>query len=245
MKTAVCGETALPSQLMQGCSSALRLLRCRRIRSSVDPFLRDPFGPLGRWRFSPARDLSFILRPLVVNCVHMNWFYFALITVVSWGLYGVFLHSGNLAMDDPVFGRYKAFLVVGIAYVIVAVLAPIVLLKVQGGNFVLSPRGFWLSLIAGTLGAIGALGALLAFGAKGSPAAVMSIVFAGAPMVNAIVAISLHPPQGGVTAVPWQFVLGILLAATGGCLIMLFKPPPAKIAAAPVAQVQSADSGLE
>lgn len=158
----------------------------------------------------------------------MNWIYFALITVVCWGLYGVFLHSGNLAMGDPVFGRYKAFLVVGIAYFIVAVLAPLILLKVQGGNLALSPRGFWLSLIAGTLGAVGALGTLLAFGAKGSPAAVMSIVFAGAPMVNATVAISLHPPRGGVTAVPWQFVLGILLAATGGCLIMLFKPPPAE-----------------
>lgn len=149
-------------------------------------------------------------------------------------------------MGDPVFGRYKAFLVVGIAYFIVAVLAPFILLKVQGGNLVLSPRGFWLSLIAGTLGAVGALGTLLAFGAKGSPAAVMSIVFAGAPMVNATVAIALHPPRGGVTAVPWQFVLGILLAATGGCLIMLFKPPPAeKIATVPSQQVQSIDSSLE
>ena len=176
----------------------------------------------------------------------MNWIYFALITVVCWGLYGVFLHSGNLAMNDPVFGRYKAFLVVGIAYFIVAVLVPAILLKAQGGSFVFSSRGFWLSLIAGTLGAVGALGTLLAFGAKGSPAAVMSIVFAGAPMVNAIVALSLHPPRGGVTAVPWQFVLGIVLAATGGCLIMLFKPPPAeKIAAVPTQQVQSIDTGSE
>ncbi|MCB1121427.1 MAG: hypothetical protein KJT03_07755 [Verrucomicrobiae bacterium] len=157
----------------------------------------------------------------------MNWFYFSLITVFSWGLYGVFLHSGNLAMGDPAFGRYKAFLVVGIAYFLVAVVAPFILLKINGAAVSFSSKGFWLSLIAGTLGAVGALGTLLAFGAKGSPASVMSIVFAGAPIVNAIVAIALHPPKGGVTAVPWQFVFGILLAATGGYMVVKFKPNPA------------------
>ena len=34
------------------------------------------------------------------------------------------------------------------------------------------------------MGAIGAFGVLLAFGAKGTPAVVMSIVFAGAPVVS-------------------------------------------------------------
>ena len=173
----------------------------------------------------------------------MNWFYFALITVFSWGLYGVFLHSGNLAMGDPQFGRMKAFLIVGLAYFLVAVLAPLILLKVQGASLGMTSKGFWLSLIAGTLGAVGALGTLLAFGAKGSPASVMSIVFAGAPIVNAIVAISLHPPKGGVTAVPWQFVVGILLAACGGFMVVKFKPDPApKVAQAPAAQVANTGS---
>ena len=173
----------------------------------------------------------------------MNWFYFALITVISWGLYGVFLHSGQMAMGDPVFGRYKAFLVVGIAYFLVAIVAPIVFLKATGGNLAVTPKGFWISLIAGVLGAVGALGTLLAFGAKGSPAAVMSIVFAGAPIVNAITAISWHPPKGGVAGVPWQFFLGILLAATGGYMVVKFKPDSApKVSPSPVAQVASADT---
>jgi len=173
----------------------------------------------------------------------MNWFYFALITVFTWGLYGVFLHSGQMAMGDPEFGRYKAFLVVGIAYFIVAVLAPFILLKINGASMTFSSRGFWISLIAGTLGAIGALGTLLAFGAKGSPAAVMSIVFVGAPIVNAITAISIHPPKGGVTAVPWQFLAGILLAATGGYMVVKFKPDPApKVPPAPVTQVTSGET---
>lgn len=174
-----------------------------------------------------SQAFPFILNGFPFNLRNMNWFYFAMITVFSWGLYGVFLHSGNLAMGDPVFGRYKAFLLVGFAYFLVAVVAPLVLLKVNGGNLSFTMKGFWLSLIAGTLGAVGALGTLLAFGAKGSPAAVMSIVFAGAPIVNSIVAIALHPPKGGVAAVPWQFIFGILLAATGGYMVVKFKPNPA------------------
>jgi len=175
----------------------------------------------------------------------MNWFYFALITVFSWGLYGIFLHSGQMAMGDPVNGRYKAFLVVVFAYFIVAVLAPFILLKMSGGDLTFTSKGFWISLIAGILGAIGAFAVLLAFGAKGSPAAVMSIIFAGAPIVNAITAISMHPPKGGVTAVPWQFVAGILLAATGGFMVVKFKPDPApKVASVPAPEVAALDSDI-
>ena len=54
---------------------------------------------------------------------NMNWLGFALMTVAVWGLYGVFLHKGAMGMKDPEFGRYKAFLVVGIAYFLVAVIA--------------------------------------------------------------------------------------------------------------------------
>jgi hypothetical protein len=86
------------------------------------------------------------------------------------------------------------------------------------------------SLIAGIVGAIGAFGVLLAFGAGGKPGVVMSIIFAGAPIVNAIVALILHPPPGGWAKVPAPFYLGILLAALGGFLVTYFKPAvaPAK-----------------
>ena len=57
----------------------------------------------------------------------MTWLIFALMTVVSWGLYGIFLHTGQVAMADPVHGRYKAFLFVGLAYFLTAVLAPFVM----------------------------------------------------------------------------------------------------------------------
>ena len=53
------------------------------------------------------------------------WLIFALGTVVTWGLYGIFLHMGQVGMSDPANGRYKAFLFVGVAYFLTAVLAPL------------------------------------------------------------------------------------------------------------------------
>jgi drug/metabolite transporter (DMT)-like permease len=165
----------------------------------------------------------------------LTWLLFALLTVCSWGVYGVFLHTGQVAMSDPVHGRYKAFLFVGIAYFLTAVLAPLILLLVEGAAFSgYTAKGMWWSLLAGIVGAVGAFGVLLAFGAKGTPAVVMSIVFAGAPVVNAIYSLMLHPPAGGWSAIKPQFYLGIVLAALGGCLVTFYKPaaPPPKPAPA-------------
>lgn len=154
----------------------------------------------------------------------MAWLAFALMTVASWGLYGNLLHTGQTAMADPVNGRYKAFLFVGIAYFLTAVLAPLVMLVVRGAGWDYPGRGMAWSLVAGTAGAVGAFGVLLAFGAGGLPSVVMSIVFAGAPVVNAVYALSTHPPAGGIGAIRWPFFLGIALAAVGGCLVTLYKP---------------------
>ena len=163
----------------------------------------------------------------------MNWIYFALMTVACWGLYGIFLHSGIMGMDDNVNGRYKAFLFVGIAYFFVAVLAPAIMLYFSEADarWSFPAKGMWWSLIAGIVGAVGAFGVLLAFGAKGSPSVVMAIIFAGAPIVNAIVFLSLHPPKGGWGSIPIPFYLGIVLAALGGCLVTLYKPVPTNPAA--------------
>ena len=157
----------------------------------------------------------------------MNWLTFALMTVLSWGVYGIFLHSGQVGMKDAVNGRYKAFLFVGIAYFLTAVLAPLATLIVRGADWHYPKSGMWWSLLAGIAGAIGAFCVLLAFGAKGSPAVVMAIVFAGAPIVNAIVALWQSPPAGGWGSIKPQFFLGIVLAALGGCLVTLYKPNPA------------------
>jgi len=176
-----------------------------------------------------------------------GWLLFSLLTVGCWGLYGAFLHSGQTAMNDPINGRYKAFLCVGLAYFLTAVLAPLAMLIIRGASWNFSAGGIGWSLLAGIVGAVGAFGVLLAFGAKGTPAVVMSIVFAGAPVLNALYTLSTHPPAGGWMKLPLPFVLGIVLAAVGGCLVTLYKPAPgpaAKPAPAPAAvQAESLSDG--
>lgn len=172
-----------------------------------------------------------------------SWLVFALGTVVTWGLYGIFLHMGQVGMADPVNGRYKAFLFVGVAYFLTAVLAPLAILLLRGSDWNFPGKGLWLSLFAGILGAIGAFFVLLALGAaiagkvQNAPGVVMSIVFAGAPIVNAIVSISMAHDWGKIR---WPFILGLVMAAAGGFLVTKFKPvhaapakPVEKVAAAP------------
>lgn len=180
---------------------------------------------------------------------NMNWLYLALVTVACWGLYGIFLHKGQVEMADKDLGRYKAFLFVGIAYFLTAVIAPLAILILKGANWSMPPKGMWISLFAGILGAIGAFFVLLAMG-SGAKAGinpgivavlVMSTIFAGAPIVNAIVGIMMHPPKGGMAAIPFPFYLGILLAAVGGFMATKFKPAPAPPAAKPPAAESPAE----
>ena len=167
------------------------------------------------------------------------WYIWALMTVICWGTYGVCMHTGSASMKDPEHGRIMAFLWVGLAYFLTAVIAPIIILKLQGGpiDFWNYPaKGWQWSLIAGTLGAIGALGVLLAFGASPNPPVyvpvVMSIIFAGAPIVNAVVNTTKNNGWGNVQ---WPFVLGIILAALGGYLVTKHAPKPGPPAEAKVA----------
>ncbi len=169
-----------------------------------------------------------------------QWLFFALMTVVSWGVYGILLHKGQVLMGDPVNGRYKAFLLVGAAYFVVAILGPLLMLKSAGATWKFTAGGVNWSFWAGVAGAVGAFTTLLALGAafKGQvanpPAVVMSIVFAGAPVVNALVSILLDRMAGKHYALPLPFLAGIVMAAVGGFMVVKFKPvaPPGKPAAA-------------
>jgi drug/metabolite transporter (DMT)-like permease len=174
-------------------------------------------------------EKGFLMTNEPTNSSHMTWLVFVLLTVVFWGIYGVLLHTGQTSMSDPVNGLYKAFLFVGLAYFLTAVLAPLLVLLVNRATWQFPVQGMAWSLLAGIAGAVGAFCVLLAFGARGSPAVVMSIVFAGAPIVNAFVAMALHPPQGGLAALRWPFVLGLIMAAVGGCLVTLYRPQPSTV----------------
>ena len=162
---------------------------------------------------------------------------YALGTVLCWGVYSVLLHLGSMEMGkgmpgapDPMGNRMKAFLLVGVAYFLVAVVAPLVILKSRPGTSWTFPLGGWSwSLIAGIAGAVGAFFLLMALSSGRSPAEskmlpliVPAIVFAGAPT-----------KEGNWAYVNWRFVAGIVLAVVGTAMVMRFKPAPPAPAAAP------------
>ncbi len=165
----------------------------------------------------------------------MTWLTYALLTVLSWGVYGVILHAARSKMPmgpETPNASLKAFLFVCIAYAAIGVVTVIVL-KSRGTNWSFTGpqgNGIPLATLAGIAGAVGALTLVLALGAaspiKGAAAAaaVMPIVFAGAPVVNTITAMLVHPPEGGMKSIPPLFIVGCLLAVSGAFLVAKFAP---------------------
>jgi tellurite resistance protein TehA-like permease len=146
------------------------------------------------------------------------WLLFVLGTVVCWGAYGPSIHEGQMALGK---NALKAFLCVGAAYFAIAVIAPVVMIKAQGGDFAFTARGAAFALAGGALGAAGALGIILALKNGGRPEHVMPLVFGGAPVVNVLVSMALHPPE----ARPSPFLyLGFLVLASGAGMVLYFKP---------------------
>ena len=147
----------------------------------------------------------------------MLWILFAVGAAVSWGLYGPVLHQGQVDLKNPM----RALLCVGVAYFLVGVIVPVITLSSQGQLGGFTTKG---SLLAGAGGALGALGAvciIYAFRSGGIPTYVMPLVFAGAPIVNALFSMILHPPKQAPN--PLVYV-GMLLAATGAGMVLYFKP---------------------
>jgi hypothetical protein len=181
-----------------------------------------------------------------------TWLSYALATVFFWGVYGVLLHMGRGFMPggtgtptpETANAALKAFLFVGLAYFVVAVVGPMIVLKSRGSDWSFTAAGMNWSFIAGVAGAMGALFLVLALGAAAAPAikggggfgaaaaaAVMPIVFAGAPIVNTITAMLKHPPEGGLKSLPLPFILGCVLAASGAFLVAKFAPSNTGVAA--------------
>ncbi len=147
----------------------------------------------------------------------MNWLLFVLGAVLSWGMYGPMLHKGQIALGNPM----RALLCVGVAYFLIGVLVPVLMLAAQGQLSGFNLAGSVTATVAGALGALGAVCIILAFRAGGLPTYVMPLVFGGAPLVNVLVSMAIHPPRSAPSPLLY---LGFLLAATGAYMVLRFKP---------------------
>lgn len=146
------------------------------------------------------------------------WLIFAIGTVLCWGAYAPTIHKGQLGFGGD---AWKAILCVGAAYFVLAVLIPVIILKVQGANWSFAREGLLYSSIAGALGAVGAICIVAAMKTGGKPLVVPSIIFGCAPVVNIAVSSIMHPPKNAVS--PWLYV-GIVVTAIGAGLVLANKP---------------------
>ena len=167
---------------------------------------------------------------------------------LTWGNYVPMVHVAASQLKS----NLRAFLFVGVAYFLVAVLVPVIMIFAFGydptvrgvPNFDFKPM-MW-GIAAGVAGAAGALCVIFAVtsGGKGSALYVAPLVFAGAPIINTIVTMKyFHPTK---TPPDWKFFLGLGLAVVGAAMVMLFKPvdkPAATPDAAAVAPAEAGSSG--
>jgi hypothetical protein len=137
--------------------------------------------------------------------------------VLSWGAYGALLYLGQTQLGNPM----KALLCVGVAYFLIGVLLPVASLSAQGGLSNFNSTGLVTATIAGALGAAGAACIIYAFRFGALPIYVMPLVFGGAPIVNVLVSMVIHPPKSAIS--PMLFV-GFALASVGAGLVLYYRP---------------------
>ena len=153
---------------------------------------------------------------------HRPWLLFSLIKVGALGVYGILLHASRIAMVDPTHAQYKTLLFAGVGFSLVAIVGSSLILKFKGVQWRFPIKGMVLATLAGVASGTTALGILLAFQAEGTPAVVMTILFTGASLINAVLALTIDTPQAG--GLRWQFLVGLQLAILGICMVAIYKP---------------------
>jgi len=147
----------------------------------------------------------------------MTWAIFVAGAVLAWGAYGALLFEGQMKLGNPL----KALLCVGVAYFLIGVIIPVGALSSQGAMSGFNSSGLVTATVAGALGAAGAACIIWAFRSGGLPLYVMPLVFGGAPIINVLLAMMIHPPK---TAVNPMLYLGIVLASVGASMVLYFRP---------------------
>ncbi len=149
------------------------------------------------------------------------------VAVVCWGVYGPVLREGQIDMHGS---SLKPFICVGLAYFVIAVLAPSIALRTRGEDGQWTATGIFWSLAAGAAGAIGALGVILALAFRGNPIYVMPLVFGGAPVVNTF--LTMYWSKSFKQVSSW-FIAGLILVIAGAVTVLVFRPqthvPVAKV----------------
>ena len=173
-----------------------------------------------------------------------TWLFFVAGAVLTWGAYVVTIDHGRTKLAEGLprthlaVAAMRAFLFIGLAYFVLAVVVPGLYLAMNkppaGQDPGFNMKGSVLSTVAGILGAAGALCIVFAVGSArrsgGAQAAlyVAPLVFAFAPIVNVIISLVWDPPGKAPSPL---FFIGLLMAAAGAALVLIYKPAEAPHAA--------------
>jgi hypothetical protein len=145
------------------------------------------------------------------------------LTAICWGIYNPLLQWGASGMGG---GRLRPFVCVGLAYFLIAVVLPILLIALGGqeseAKFAPTFGGVVWSLIAGTAGALGALGIILALSYGARPIFLAPLVFGFAPVVNTI--FTLYVTGAYKENISPLFYAGLILVVAGAVTVLIFRP---------------------
>src|SRR5690606_21164861 len=126
-------------------------------------------------------------------------------------------------------GRMRPFMCVGLAYFVIAVVVPIVMLYALGNEaeqrFHWTATGVLWSFIGGAVGALGALGIIMAFNFGGKPIYVMPLVFGCAPVINTLFNAYFNKAWKDIN--PF-FAAGLIMVLAGAVTVLVFAPKPHK-----------------
>lgn len=169
---------------------------------------------------------------------------FASLTALFWGMYGPAIGLARTAEGN---NPFKPYVMIGVAYLIWAILGGAGGMVYTKAPFSFSGAGVTWGFIGGSLGAFGALTltlAMFSFEGKPKPELVMPIVFGGAVTVNAITNLVLGWKQGSSHGTsPWLWV-GMIGVAASIVVVATFTPHvgPAKKPAAPTSTAAPAET---
>lgn len=202
--------------------------------------------PIQRVRYGPPVSP----RDWELNMERIPWWGYVIGAGLAWGTYvPLVFYGGTVLTTRPgtIGGRLASILCVGIAYFLLAVLVPIVLMMLRDdAKPDWKPIGLVFSGLAGVAGAIGAICVIFASkaavdAAKAGGAVtphdiakyriyIAPLIFALAPLINTVLSLVWHPnPKTGETWIfhldipGWKMPLGILLVAAGTFLVLFSK----------------------
>ena len=172
------------------------------------------------------------------------WWGYVVAAGLAWGVYVPLIFYGGTELTTrpgTVGGRLASILCVGVAYLVMAVAVPLVLMATRDDA---KPEwrlnGLIFSGLAGIAGAVGAICVIFASKAAVDAARLEGIdpatyriyiaplIFCLAPLVNTLLSLVWHPRTGdpwhfGFEVPTWHLPLGIVLVAAGTFLVLYSK----------------------